>query len=159
MQQSPSIIENKKNTIHCMLIVNTYSVYDRSILFYISNDYKNMLLIVLRLSGTMEKKFDFNEEFGMPKKLICKNFNKIQISVHPDFSGIYLCYQQAFKSLKADLSILTTYPEIHVWKDPNIAGYTIANACQWHLYWSQNTPKNINLLVHSFPKNEEKLSY
>jgi hypothetical protein len=65
----------------------------------------------------METAFDFNEKFGAPKKLLCKNFNKIQISIHPDFSGIYLCYQEAFKSLKADLSILTSYPEIRVWKD------------------------------------------
>ena len=107
--------------------------------------------------GTMETAFDFNEKFGAPKKLLCKNFNKIQISIHPDFSGIYLCYQEAFKSLKADLSILTSYPEIRVWKDPNRSGYTIANACQWHLYWSKNTPKNINLLVHSFPQDEDKI--
>ena len=105
----------------------------------------------------METAFDFNEKFGTPKKLLCKNFNKIQISIHPDFSGIYLCYQEAFKSLKADLSILTSYPEIRVWKDPNRSGYTIANACQWHLYWSKNTPKNINLLVHSFPQDEDKI--
>ena len=101
--------------------------------------------------------FDFNEEFGTPKKLLCKNFNKIQISIHPSFSGIYLCYQEAFKSLKADLSILTPYPELRVWKDPNIVGYTIVNACLWHLYWSQNTPKNINLLIHSFPQDEDKI--
>ena len=105
----------------------------------------------------METAFDFNEKFGAPKKLLCKNFNKIQISIHPDFSGIYLCYQEAFKSLKADLSILTSYPEIRVWKDPNRSGYTIAIACQWHLYWSKNTPKNINLLVHSFPQDEDKI--
>ena len=105
----------------------------------------------------METAFDFNEKFGTPKKLLCKNFNKIQISIHPDFSGIYLCYQEAFKSLKADLSILTSYPEIRVWKDPNRSGYTIANACQWYLYWSKNTPKNINLLVHSFPQDKDKI--
>ncbi|WP_180025035.1 hypothetical protein [Acinetobacter sp. YH1901134] len=105
----------------------------------------------------MGKAFDFDEEFGAPKKLLCKNFNKIQISLHPDFSGIYLCYQEAFKSLKADLSILTSYPEIRVWKDPNRSGYTIVNACQWHLYWSKNTPKNINLLIHFFPQDEDKI--
>ena len=105
----------------------------------------------------MKTAIDFNEKFGAPKKLLCKNFNKIQISIHPDFFGIYLCYQEAFKSLKADLSILTSYPEIRVWKDPNRSGYTIANACQWHLYWSKNTPKNINLLVHSFPQDEDKI--
>lgn len=101
--------------------------------------------------------FDFNEEFGTPKKLLCKNFNKIQISIHPDFSGIYLCYQEAFKSLKADLSIFNSYPELRVWKDPNIVGYTIVNLCQWHLYASQNMPKNIKLLIHSFPQDEEKV--
>jgi hypothetical protein len=69
--------------------------------------------------GTMETAFDFNEKFGTPKKLLCKNFNKIQISVHPYFSGIYLCYQEAFKSLKTDLSTLNPSLEIHVWKDPN----------------------------------------
>ena len=105
----------------------------------------------------METAFDFNEKFGTPKKLLCKNFNKIQISINPDFSGIYLCYQEAFKSLKADLSILTSYPEIRVWKDPNRSGYTIAIACQWHLYWSKNTPKNINLLIHFFPQDDEKI--
>jgi len=72
--------------------------------------------------GTMETAFDFNEKFGTPKKLLCKNFNKIQISVHPYFSGIYLCYQEAFKSLKTDLSTL-----------------------------------NINVLVHSFPQDEDKI--
>ena len=105
----------------------------------------------------METAFDFNEKFGAPKKLLCKNFNKIQISIHPNFSGIYLCYQEAFKSLKADLSIFTSYPKIRVWKDPNRSGYTIANACQWHLYWSKNTPKNINLLIHFFPQDDEKI--
>lgn len=105
----------------------------------------------------METAFDFNEKFGTPKKLSCKNFNKIQISIHPDFFGVYLCYQEAFKSLKSDLSICTSHSEIHVWKDPNISGYTIANACQWHLYWSQNIPKNIELLIHSFPQDEEKI--
>ena len=105
----------------------------------------------------METAIDFNEKFGAPKKLLCKNFNKIQISIHPDFFGIYLCYQEAFKSLKADLSILTSYPEIRVWKDPNRSGYTIAIACQWHLYWSKNTPKNINLLIHFFPQDDEKI--
>ncbi|QPF37865.1 hypothetical protein H0S58_13095 [Acinetobacter sp. TTH0-4] len=105
----------------------------------------------------MEKDFDFNEEFDTPKKMLCKNFNKIQISIHPDFSGIYLCYQEAFKSLKADLSIFTSHPEIRVWKDPNRSGYTIANACKWHLYWSQNIPKNIELLIHSFPQDEDKI--
>lgn len=107
----------------------------------------------------METAIDFNEKFGAPKNLLCKNFNKIQISIHPDFFGIYLCYQEALKSLKVDLSILTvtSHTYIRVWKDPNRSGYTIANACQWHLYWSKNTPKNINLLVHSFPQDEDKI--
>lgn len=126
-------------------------------MFNISKNYKNIRLNFLHLWRTMETTFDFNEEFGTPKKLLCKNFNKIQISIHPNFSGIYLCYQEAFKSLKADLSILTSYPEIRVWKDPNRSGYTIANACQWHLYWSKNTPKNINLLIHAFPQDEDKI--
>ena len=107
----------------------------------------------------MKTAIDFNEKFGAPKKLLCKNFNKIQISIHPDFSGIYLCYQEALKSLKVDLSILTvtSHTYIRVWKDPNRSGYTIANSCQWYLYWSKNTPKNINLLVHSFPQDEDKI--
>ena len=105
----------------------------------------------------MKTAIDFNEKFGAPKNLLCKNFNKIQISIHPDFFGIYLCYQEALKSLKVDLSILTvtSHTYIRVWKDPNRSGYTIANSCQWYLYWSKNTPKNINLLVHSFPQEDE----
>ena len=107
----------------------------------------------------MKTAIDFNEKFGAPKNLLCKNFNKIQISIHPDFFGIYLCYQEALKSLKVDLSILTvtSHTYIRVWKDPNRSGYTIANSCQWYLYWSKNTPKNINLLVHSFPQDEDKI--
>ena len=101
--------------------------------------------------------FDFDEEFGIPKKLLCKNFNKVQISVHPYFSGIYLCYQEAFKSLKTDLSTLNPSLELHVWKDPNISSFTITNNFQWFIYWSQHIPKSINLLVHSFPQNEEKV--
>ncbi|SPL70338.1 hypothetical protein KPC_1516 [Acinetobacter stercoris] len=107
--------------------------------------------------GTMETAFDFNEKFGTPKKLLCKNFNKIQISVHPYFSGIYLCYQEAFKSLKTDLSTLNPSLELHVWKDPNFSGFTITNNFQWFLYWSQHIPKNINLLIHSFPQDGEKI--
>ena len=107
----------------------------------------------------MKTAIDFNEKFGAPKNLLCKNFNKIQISIHPDFFGIYLCYQEALKSLKVDLSILTvtSHTYIRVWKDPNRSGYTIANSCQWYLYWSKNTPKNINLLVHSFPQDDDKI--
>lgn len=101
--------------------------------------------------------FDFDQEFGTPKGLVCNNFNKVQISVHPDFSGIYQCYQEAFKSLKTDLSLSPFYPEILVWKDPNIPGYTIANACQWYLYWLKNPPKSITLLVHSFPEDQKKI--
>ena len=93
--------------------------------------------------GTMETAFDFNEKFGTPKKLLCKNFNKIQISVHPYFSGIYLCYQEAFKSLKTDLSTLNPSLELHVWKDPNFSGFTITNNFQWFLYWSQHIPKKV----------------
>lgn len=107
--------------------------------------------------GTMETAFDFNEKFGAPKKLLCKNFNKLQISIHPDFSGIYLCYQEAFKALKTDLGILNPRPEIHVWKDTNFSGFTITNNFQWFLYWSQHIPKNINVLVHSFPQDEDKI--
>ncbi|MDQ1209350.1 hypothetical protein QE380_002273 [Acinetobacter baylyi] len=105
----------------------------------------------------MNKTFDFNEKFGFPKELICKKFNKMNISIHPSFAGIYLCYQEAFKSLKADLSILTSCPVLSVWKDPNIAGYTIAKDFMWHLSFSQNIPKNIKLLVYSFPSDEEKI--
>ena len=107
----------------------------------------------------MKTAIDFNEKFGAPKNLLCKNFNKIQISIHPDFFGIYLCYQEALKSLKVDLSILTvtSHTYIRVWKDPNRSGYTIANSCQWYLYWSKNTPKNINLLIHSFPQDKDKI--
>ncbi|OOV79691.1 hypothetical protein [Acinetobacter sp. ANC 5600] len=105
----------------------------------------------------MGKAFDFDEEFGAPKKLLCKNFNKIQISIHPDFSGIYLCYQEAFKALKTDLGILNPSPEIHVWKDTNLSGYTIASNFQWFLYWTQNAPKEINLIIHSLPKDNKKI--
>ena len=105
----------------------------------------------------METAFDFNEKFGAPKKLLCKNFNKIQISIHPDFSGIYLCYQEAFKALKTDLGILNPRPEIHVWKDTNLSGYTIASNFQWFLYWTQNAPKEINLIIHSLPKDNKKI--
>ena len=52
---------------------------------------------------------------------------------------------------------VTSHTYIRVWKDPNRSGYTIANSCQWYLYWSKNTPKNINLLVHSFPQDEDKI--
>ena len=52
---------------------------------------------------------------------------------------------------------VTSHTYIRVWKDPNRSGYTIANACQWHLYWSQNIPKNIELLIHSFPQDEDKI--
>ena len=105
----------------------------------------------------METAFNFNAKFGVPKELSCRNFNKTHTSIHPSFAGIYLCYQEAFKSLKADLSILTSCPVLSVWKDPNIAGYTIAKDFMWHLYFSQNIPKNIKLLVYSFPSNEEKI--
>ena len=105
----------------------------------------------------METAIDFNEKFGAPKKLLCKNFNKIQISINPDFSGIYLCYQEAFKALKTDLGILNPRPEIHVWKDTNLSGYTIASNFQWFLYWTQNAPKEINLIIHSLPKDNKKI--
>lgn len=109
------------------------------------------------LSGNMKRAFDFNEEFGTARKLLCKNFNKIQISIHPDFFGIYLCYKEAFKALKTDLGILNPSPEIHVWKDTNLSGYTIASNFQWFLYWTQNVTEEINLIVHSLPKDNKKI--
>lgn len=105
----------------------------------------------------MNKIIDFGEEFGKPNELLCNNFNKIHISIHPNFSGIYLCYQEAFKALKTDLSILNPSPEIHVWKDTNLSGYTIASNFQWFLYWTQNAPKEINLIIHSLPKDNKKI--
>ncbi|MHA3056597.1 hypothetical protein ACX1NT_01545 [Acinetobacter sp. ANC 5584] len=105
----------------------------------------------------MRKTFYLNDKFGIPKELCCKKFNKIQISIHPDFSGIYICYREAFKSLKADLSIFTSSPKLHLWKDPNISGYTVANSFQWYLYFSKNMPKNIKLFIQPFPPEKEKI--
>ena len=105
----------------------------------------------------MKKFINFDEEFGEPKELLCKNFNKTQMSIHPYFSGIYLCYQESFKSLKTDLSLLSSYPELVVWKDPHTSGYTVANDCLWHLYASKNLQKDIKLRIYSFPTNDEKI--
>ncbi|MHA3116568.1 hypothetical protein E0H86_11720 [Acinetobacter sp. ANC 4635] len=105
----------------------------------------------------MRKAFDFNDEFGILKELCCKNFNKIQISIHPDFSGIYICYREAFKSLKSDLSILTSAPKLYVWKDPNISGYAVAHSSHWYLYFSKSMPNNIKLSIQLFPQEKEKI--
>lgn len=100
--------------------------------------------------------FNFNKEFGTPKILTGKDFNNINITVHPIFSGIYLCFEEIFKSLKTDLTLFSSHSELRVWKDPNITGYTVANNFQWYLHWSKTMPKNIKLLVHSFPQHVEK---
>ena len=55
------------------------------------------------------------------------------------------------------MSTLNPSLELHVWKDPNFSGFTITNNFQWFLYWSQHIPKNINVLVHSFPQDEDKI--
>ncbi len=104
----------------------------------------------------MRTDFNFNKEFGTPKILTGKDFNKININVHPIFSGIYLCFEEIFKSLKTDLTLFSSHPELRVWKDPNITGYTVANNFQWYLHWSKTMPKNIKLLVYSFPQHVEK---
>ncbi|GAA5012372.1 hypothetical protein GCM10023206_21150 [Acinetobacter puyangensis] len=99
---------------------------------------------------------DFEENFGAAKEISCKNFHKVQTTMHPDFYGLYLCYQEIFKSLKTDLSILNQN-RIHVWKDPNISKYLIVNNIQWYSYWSKIMPKNIKLLVNNFPQDIEKI--
>ena len=105
----------------------------------------------------MKTTFEFNQEFGTAKELFCKNFNKLHLSVHPDFSGIQLCYVWAFQSIKADLSIFVSQPELRVWKDPNIDGYRVANNIHMYLYLLNTTPQNIKLQVHSFPRDVEKI--
>lgn len=62
---------------------------------------------------------------------------------------------RGFQSFKTDLGILNPRPEIHVWKDTNLSGYTIASNIQWFLYWTQNAPKEINLIIHSLPKDNK----
>lgn len=105
----------------------------------------------------MRTNFNFNNEFGTPKILTGKDFNKINITVHPIFAGIYLCFEELFKSLKTDFSVFSARPELHVWKDSNFTSYTVANNFQWYLYWSKTMPKNIKLLVHPFPQHVEKV--
>jgi hypothetical protein len=105
----------------------------------------------------MKTAFDFYEEFGTPKELLCKRFNKNQIRLHSCFSGIYLCYQEASKSLITDLSMFNPKRELHVWKDPTISHYIVANNLKWYLYWSKKEPENINLLVRPFTFNTEKI--
>ncbi|WP_180174373.1 hypothetical protein [Acinetobacter sp. YH01022] len=101
--------------------------------------------------------FEFNQEFGAAKEVCCKNLNKLHLSVHPNFYGIHFCYQEVLKSIKADLSIFVSHPELRVWRDPNITGYTVANNFHLYLYWSNTIPQNIKLLVHSFPQDVEKI--
>lgn len=105
----------------------------------------------------MKTAFDFYEEFGTPKELLCKEFNKNKFSLHPNFSGIYLCYQEAFKSLVTDLSMFNPTRALHVWKDPSISNYLITNNLQWYWYWSETASKNINLLIRPFTLNIEKI--
>lgn len=106
----------------------------------------------------MKTTFEFNQEFGTAKELFCKNFNKLHLSVHPDFSGIQLCYIWAFQSIKADLSIFVSNAELRVWKDPNIIGYIVANNFHLYLHFLNTTPQNIKLQVHSFPQDVEKIN-
>lgn len=105
----------------------------------------------------MKTTFEFNQEFGTAKELFCKNFNKLHLSVHHDFSGIHLCYQEVLKSIKADLSIFVSHPELRVWRYPNITGYIVANNFHLYLHWSNTIPQNIKLQVHSFPQDVEKI--
>lgn len=105
----------------------------------------------------MTTNFDFNTEFGIPKELFCKDFSKINIKVHPDFFGIYLSYKEVLKALKTNLSMFSSPPEIHVWKDPSIEGYTVVNDFHWYLYYLKILPKNIKILVYSFPQSFEQI--
>lgn len=116
-----------------------------------------MNALIFEILSDMNKIIDLREKFGKPSELLCNNFNKIHISIHPNFSGIYLCYQETFKSLKTDLSVLGFNPKLTVWKTSNIKGYTIVNDCQWYLHASQNIPESIKLMIYSFPTEEEKV--
>lgn len=106
----------------------------------------------------MRNTFDFNNEFPVVNEFLCQDSSKLHINVHPEFEGIYLCYFQAFKSLKNDLSQLLDYSEIHVWQDQKIPGYLIANACQVYLCLLQNPPKDSKIFMHKFPQQHEKLA-
>ena len=105
----------------------------------------------------MRKQLDFNKEFGKSKIINLRDFKSCQISIHPIFSDIFLCYEEFVKSLKTDLTVLISKSELHLWHDPKIRGYVITNYFQWFLYCSTNGSKIKKLRVHSFPQNFDKI--
>lgn len=100
---------------------------------------------------------DLGKDFDIPKKLFSNNFNKINIHIHPDYQGLFLCYQEVFKALKSDLSLWIKSPYLYIWKDPNIQGYTIVNACYLYLFFSKNLPTQIELMIYNYPNEPKNL--
>lgn len=105
----------------------------------------------------MRNKLDFDKEFGKPKLVTLKDFNHFDISVHPLFFDIFLCYEEFFKSLKTDLPIFPSTSELHLWQDPKITGFVITNYFQWVLYCSTYRSRIKKLRVHPFPENFDKI--
>lgn len=105
----------------------------------------------------MSNVVNFSSEFGPYKELYCKNFNKVQLSIHPKFAGIFYCFIEIYKGLQTNISQVIPDQKLIVWKDIENAGYTIANAIHWYLCFSKSPPADATLIVYPFPQDQNKI--
>lgn len=105
----------------------------------------------------MSNVVNFSSEFGPYKELYCKNFNKVQLSIHPKFAGIFYCFIEIYKGLQTNISQVIPDQKLIVWKDIENAGYTIANAIHWYLCFSKSPPADITLIVYPSPQDHKKI--
>ncbi|ESK38715.1 hypothetical protein P256_01534 [Acinetobacter nectaris CIP 110549] len=105
----------------------------------------------------MSNVINFSTEFGMYKESDCKNFDKINLSIHPTFNGIFYCFLELYKGLQANISQVIQNQKLIVWKDKDTTGYLIANSMHWYLCFSKNPPADVTLLVYPYPKSHNKI--
>ena len=110
----------------------------------------------------MGNKIDFDSEFGVPRKLNDKDFNKLEINIHPDFYGIFLCFDELLKSHKITLNLLFEQQiqplQLSVWKDQAYMGYRVATDLLKFIYLNKN-PQKINLNIYNYPIENTQIQH
>lgn len=110
----------------------------------------------------MGNKIDFDREFGTPRKLMDKDFNKLEIDIHPDFYGIYLCFDELLKSHIITLNFLIEQQQqplqLSVWKDQTYNRYRVVTDLLKFIYLNDN-PQRISLNIYNYPTDIAQIEH
>lgn len=99
-----------------------------------------------------------NKNFGTLKTNLVKNIIESDISIHPDFLGIYKCYEEIFHCLETDLTLFKSEKTFDLWSTSDSANYYLVYGFHFYFNYLIDAKKNWKIHVRALPKDTDGLN-